>query len=208
MKLEDKVKKFAESMNLKRNIGDIDIIRTEFGFETRGDVLAVLGENKERSDFLYEVYAADFYERTAWLQEDRTEYETRDDLCCLLYEKRDKLEGNSFGFIALALKYGGKISEKDLKAWHGDINAANYAMKMEDVFSKEIRRVYKRMPKREKRVPEKRRRGNLRKRMDHSKFTRLDDPTKTISERYLRDSLRYAMMFYGNRIIQETGEPK
>ena len=204
MKLEDEVKKFVENMDLKSHIGNIDIIRTKFGLATRGDVLAILRENKEQSDFLYEVYAADFYERTPWLQEDRPEYEDRDDLFCLLYENRDKLENNSFAFIALALKYGGKVSEKNVKKWHGEMNAANYAMRMEDVFSKEIKRVYKRMPLGEKRVPEKRRRINLLKRVDRNKFTRLNDPNTTISKRYLRESFRYAMMFYGNRVIEEV----
>jgi len=202
--IEKKVRDFVEKkgINLGDYVGHVDIIRTKFGFETRGDVLAVLRQNKERSNFLYEVYAADFYERTPWLQEDREEYESKEDLCCFLYENRERLDGNSLGFVVLALKYGGKISEKNLKAWHGDINAANYAIKMQDVFSKEIRKAYKRMPMKEKRVPERRMRGNLVKRIDPDKFTRLDNPNQMVSKRYLRDALRYALMFYGNKIIE------
>ncbi|MBU0628650.1 MAG: hypothetical protein KKC75_05640 [Nanoarchaeota archaeon] len=206
---EVRVRRFVQEEGIDLDaltIAEVNRIRDEFDFKTRADVLAILKKNKDRSEILYSAYAADFYDRTEFLHEDRPEYKERDELILWLYRHKSRLEYKSLDFIAVALKEGGKINEETYDLWRSHIRPANYAARNKGLFTQEIIRVYKTMTQDERYVPEKRLRGNIMDRIDRDKFRRLNDAENTISEKYLRMALRYAFMFYGYDLITELSE--
>ena len=197
-----------KTINLEEKLGheDIEKIKKDAKFSTRGEVLALVGQNRKESRFMYEVYAADLYDRNEELQK-APEFENRIDLCSYLYKNHDELENRSFGYLSLALVHGEKLTKEQFDKWHNEINAANYAVKKKPLFCEEITHSYLEIPKEmREEASEKRLRKYIRERINRERFTWIENENKIISDKYMKNTLRFAMILYGNDLIENLGK--